>query len=330
MRGDWIVAVRRTSVAFVTLDAGIGRVVVDRLEVLSLHHVGGDPVIAIEAHGDITHQVLDELGIVVGALGHVLLVGTLEDAVQLARGLALGDLDELFDPHVTAQARRDGDQRALVVSAVVGDLFRAGAQARHRYGHAQPHLAVTVAVLTDQHGAVVHQALHSGDRRPLHDEEGETHLDVAGVRLEPCRHRAQHAAEGLDRDLALGVQDLHEPRHVRALEVVRQAHVHVETGDGVLFARRAVLDAHGVADVLDAHAVDGQPPRVGVRLHVLHFGDAGACDLGDAGGRVHGYESTGNTGRSLRSGSAGGAHAFPGLQRPPALDAGPEANRVET
>src|SRR2546427_9276108 len=38
-----------------------------------------------------------------------------------------------------------------------------------------------------------------------------------------------------------------------ALEMVRQADVHVEHGDGVLHAARALLDAHRVADRLDAY-----------------------------------------------------------------------------
>ena len=82
-----------------------------------------------------------------------------------------------------------------------------------------------------------------------------------------CVISRQHAAERIDRDLALVVQDLHEARHVRALEVVRQVHVHVEVGDGVLLAGGAVLDPHRVADVLDADAVDR---------------DAGACRRGPA------------------------------------------------
>ncbi len=60
------------------------------------------------------------------------------------------------------------------------------------------------------------------------------------------------------------MQDLDEPRHVRALEVVRQAHVHVERGDGVLLAGGAILDPHRMADVLDADAVDGNA-RVSAR-----------------------------------------------------------------
>src|SRR5205807_8783884 len=144
------------------------------------------------------------------ALGHVLLVGALENAVQLAGGLALGDLDQLLDPHVAAQPRGDGDVRALVVGAAVGDLLRAGTDAGHRRGHAHPQPGVAAAMLPDEGGAIVHQALDARDRRALHHEEREAHLDVPGVGFEPRGHRAQHAAEGLDRDLAPPVQDLHE------------------------------------------------------------------------------------------------------------------------
>src|SRR5205814_10329978 len=104
----------------------------------------------------------------------------------------------------------------------------------------------------------------------------------------------QHAAKRLHRDLALAVQDFHEARHVRALEVVRQAHVHVETGDGVLLTRGSILDPHRVADVLDAHAVDGQLARVAARLHVLDLGDGGARELGGGERRSHERKPTGN------------------------------------
>ncbi len=80
--------------------------VVDRLEVLGFDHVGRDALLGIEPHGHIAHHVLDELRIVVGALGDVLLVGALEDAVQLAGGLGLGDVDQLLDPDVARAASR--------------------------------------------------------------------------------------------------------------------------------------------------------------------------------------------------------------------------------
>src|SRR5690606_41026499 len=84
--------------------------------------------------------------------------------------------------------------------------------------------------------------------------------------------------EGLDRDLALvRLEDLDEARHVGTLEMVRQPHVHVEVRDGVLrpggaargpVVRRPLGDAHGMADALDAHLVDGEFAGVGRPLDV--------------------------------------------------------------
>ena len=131
-------------------------------------------------------------------------------------------------------------------------------------------------MLADERGVVVHQALDAGHRRLLHDEVREAHLDVAGVGLQPRRHLVEHRrGTTRPRSRARAVQDLDEARHVRALEVVGQVHVHVEVRDRVLLAARAVLDPHRVADVLDADAVDRDPAGVGAALHVLdQRGDA--------------------------------------------------------
>ena len=100
-------------------------------------------------------------------------------------------------------------------------------------------------------------------------------------------HFLQHQPEGLDGNLALvTMQDLHETRHVCALEIVRQIHVHVEIGHRLLFAARPILDLHRMINVLDAHFVDGYLARVGVSLDILHglklrlFG-------GDSGVHIH-------------------------------------------
>ena len=97
-----------------------------RFEILALHHIGRDALIAVQPHGDVAHHVLDELRIVVGALGDELLVRALEDAVQLARGFALREFDQLFDPDVSLQPRLDGDVRALVVRASSEIFFEHG------------------------------------------------------------------------------------------------------------------------------------------------------------------------------------------------------------
>ncbi|KGX49630.1 hypothetical protein Y025_5573 [Burkholderia pseudomallei TSV32] len=54
--------------------------IVDRLEILRFEHIGDDPLVRIEPPRDVAHQILDELRILVRALGDELLVGTLQEA----------------------------------------------------------------------------------------------------------------------------------------------------------------------------------------------------------------------------------------------------------
>ena len=104
---------------------------------------------------------------------------------------------------------------------------------------------------------------------------------MTGIGVEPRGHFAEHRAERVDRDFALVVQDLHEARHMGALEVVRQVHVHVEGSHGVLLAGRTVLDPDRVADVLDAHPVDRDAAGIRARLHVLDGDDVVGSRLHD-------------------------------------------------
>ena len=167
--------------------------------------------------------------------------------------------------------RLDDDVRTLVVRAALRDALRARAEARNRHQHLHPHFLAAVVDLADQARLVVHEARHAGDRRGLHDEVREAHLDVAGRGVEAPRHFREHLPERFHRDLALVlVQHLDEARHVRALEVVGQGDVHVEVGDGVLLAGAAILDAHRVVDVLDPHLVDRDLPGVFPALDVFH------------------------------------------------------------
>lgn len=73
----------------------------------------------------------------------------------------------------------------------------------------------------------------------------------------------------------MAVQDLHEARHVRALEVMRQTDIHVERCDGVLDAFGFILDLDRVANGFDADLVDGYLAGIGGALYAV-IGGAGA------------------------------------------------------
>ncbi len=153
--------------------------VVDGFKILRFHGVGGHALIALQRHGDIAHQVFDEFGMVVGALGDVLFVGPLEQAPEFARGRRLGDANLLVQPHFTAQRGADGDMRALVVRAVIGDFLGAGAQAGDRHLHLLRERQRARLLRRVQGDFVIHQALHARHRRGLAGKVGELRGDGA-------------------------------------------------------------------------------------------------------------------------------------------------------
>ena len=57
----------------------------DGFEVFRFHHVGIDARLGVQLSGNVAHHVLDEFRIVVGAFGDELLVGALEQPIQLGR-----------------------------------------------------------------------------------------------------------------------------------------------------------------------------------------------------------------------------------------------------
>src|SRR5687768_1046871 len=118
-------------------------------------------------------------------------------------------------------------------------------------------------MLADESNLIIHQALDARNRGVLGYEVREAHLDMAGLRLQAARHLAQHFPERLNADLTLmPIEYFHEARHVRALEMRGQIHVHVEPGNGMLFTARTVLDPHRMKNVLDTDFIDGNTPRI--------------------------------------------------------------------
>ncbi len=260
--------------------------VVDGLEVFRFHGVGADARVGIELAGHVPYHVLHELGIVVGVLGDVLLVGSLQQAVEFAGSLLFHQVDDVLDPDEVVTADGDRHVGTLIVRTPLGDGLGAGAEAGHGDHHTGEHAGLAVLHFADERDLVVEQALHTGHGRGLLHEEGKGHLDVPRLGLEPFYHLHQHLLEGVHRDLPLVlVEDLHEAGHVRALEVVGQENVHVEGGDGVLLAFTAVPYPYRVADILDAHAVDGDLAGIRAPLDVFDFGGSGIAVAGHRTGR---------------------------------------------
>ncbi len=81
----------------------------------------------------------------------------------------------------------------------------------------------------------------------------------------------EDAVEGPDVDLfADFVEDLHEAAHVRPLEVMAKAHIHVDRGVDRLCPVGAIQDDNGVFEPLDPHFLDIDVPVVFLILDVDH------------------------------------------------------------
>lgn len=97
--------------------------VVDGFEVFGFDAVPGDIFFVICLFGDIANKVLDEDGVVVGALGDGLFVGAFENAVELAGGAFFDECNEVFDPDGGLGADSKRDVAPLVMGSTVADGF---------------------------------------------------------------------------------------------------------------------------------------------------------------------------------------------------------------
>src|SRR5215469_14921293 len=109
------------------LDAGVSRVIVYGLEVFGFDAKALEAPVANESRCDPADEVLHEARPVVRALGDIFFVRPLEDAVELARRLFLGNGHQFLerDRCRVSGAHAERQVRALVVSAVVGNGLRA-------------------------------------------------------------------------------------------------------------------------------------------------------------------------------------------------------------
>ena len=109
----------------------------DGLEVLRLHTEAINAGQPLKSESNIAYEVLDKLRVVVGALGNVLLIRPLEQPPELAGCSLFGHANKRLWAQFGIQPGGDGDMGALIVGAIVGDIFGAGAKACHGHDHLQ-------------------------------------------------------------------------------------------------------------------------------------------------------------------------------------------------
>ena len=75
-------------------------------------------------------------------------------------------------------------------------------------------------------------------------------------------------------------EDFDKPGHMRAFEIVRQFHIHVEVRHSMLIQTIAVLDSNRVAQIFYANLVDSDVPAVWTALNVRNLSPGGMGVVG--------------------------------------------------
>ena len=83
--------------------------VVDRFKIFRFHRESHDARVLLQFERDVAHQIFNKFRVVVGALGDELFVAALEQAIQFARGGALGDISQVADRHRLGNQHLDRD-----------------------------------------------------------------------------------------------------------------------------------------------------------------------------------------------------------------------------
>ena len=254
------------------LNARIGVVIVDALEVFRLDFIPPDLRMRVQLQRHVAHQILHEHRVFVGALGHELLVLPLEQRVKLRTRRAFDHRHQILDPDRFPHAHRHRHQPALVVRAVFGNRLGAGTQRRHVRLHRQHKINFIAARRRVEPRDVIHQAFPARHRRPLGHEIRKLDFDVRRGGVQLFLQRLQNVPDVFHvDDAAVRVEHLDEPAHVRAFEFLRQIHEHPDGRHGVLDAVRLVAHLDGKAQPAHADLVNAQLAVVGPALHVVQL-----------------------------------------------------------
>ena len=93
--------------------------IVNGFEIFRFYAVGAYPLIVVQACGDISDQVLDEFGVIIGTFGDEFFIRTLDQAINLARGLIFHNFYKVFYPYVAINRCAERDVGALIMGTIV-------------------------------------------------------------------------------------------------------------------------------------------------------------------------------------------------------------------
>ena len=96
-------------------------------------------------------------------------------------------------------------------------------------------------------------------------------FDMGGLSVQSFFHFLEDQTKSLEIYLPMEpVQNLDKPAHVRALEMVRQVHIHIYRGNRLLTFLGFIQDRYRVGNRFDAYLLYIDPPVIYLALDILH------------------------------------------------------------
>lgn len=245
--------------------------VVNAFEVFGFDFIPRDVAMGVEFFGDATDEVFDENWIFVGAFGDGFFIAAFEQRIQFATGAGFDEGDQVLDPNRFARTNLHGAKPALIMRAVFGNGFGAGAEGGDADFYGEDEIDVLAAGGCVEACGVVHDAFHRGHGRFFAEEEREFHFEVRGGGVEFDLHRMENVGNIFHvNHAAMRVQHFDETAHVRAFELMGQIHEHANGRHGVLDDFFFVPDLNGKAQAAHADFVDAQFAMIALALFVVH------------------------------------------------------------
>src|SRR5574344_1354393 len=226
-------------------------VIVNALVVFALYAKPRERLFALlevtQAKVYFAHHVLYETRIVVRMFSHELFVLSLQHAVYAARRTLFNHFDSIFNPEEAGVLQLHRHRTALVMRTVCTDCFRARAHRCYRHRYADEELLFVFAHFAFVRKLVAHHARLSAYRRLLFHKEWECHGAERALSLQRLANLFEHGKKLFHALVdVMFMEYLDEPRHVRALVVMRQVYKQIYISRRLLSSMHFVEHLHRI------------------------------------------------------------------------------------
>ena len=226
--------------------------IMNALHALHLGTIPRNTLICLQTQRNLAHSVLYEARILIRMLGHILLVRTLQQAIQRRAGRSLCHLHQLLEPHHLLRFNLQLRIGTLIMRTIAADFLRAGAQRLHRHNCRNRPFKL-LALLRLIHAVNIHRRSHAADRRSLRNKIRELQLDKGLLCLQMLLKLVENLLHVAQTYRAKRAQAFHKTAHMRTAHIMRQINSQRHLRHAVLRAMLSIAQLNRPAQILNAH-----------------------------------------------------------------------------